>query len=198
MQRHLALLAYLFPLPKHRPPEEESADVLLDRAKRHMQEAHARHREQVVVAMTAKNNLQNQVDDLQKTIWNLQEKADKAVGRGERALADKLLREIQSYEESLQSASETLVQAEETCEQFQTAIKREEEWIRQKTAEALALKAKWKQSEIAIAMEEELRQIEIWHLTQPPQPQIDRKTARELVGFLLLLLLVVIAVLFFR
>lgn len=163
-----------------------------------MQEAHARNRERTVKAITAKNSLLNQIDDLQKTILNLQKKADKAVGSGHQELAKELLKEKQNYEESLRSAQETLQHAEATVEQVKVATKREEEWIRQKTAEALALKAKWKQSEIELVMEEELRQIGIWHLAQPPQPQIDRKTARELVGFLLIFLLLVIAVLLFR
>ncbi|WP_309713855.1 PspA/IM30 family protein [Armatimonas sp.] len=186
MQRHLALLRYLFPLPKRRPPEEESAGLLLDRARRQMFELHARHRERAVMAITQKNNLLNQVDDLKKTVQNLQEKADIAIAKDELTLADKLLREKQSFAESLRSSEETLEQAEETVEQVKRAIEREEEQVREKVAQILTLKAKWKQGEIQLAMEDELRQIGVWHLAQPPEPTIDRKTARELVGFLLL------------
>ena len=158
-----------------------------------MQETHARNRERAVAAITAKNNLRNQVDDLKKTIHKLEKKVKFALNRGDRELADQLLQEKQGYEECLKSAEETQQVAEETCEQVKVAIKREEEWIRQKSAEALALKAKWKQGEIQKVMEEELRQIGIWHLAQPPQAQIDRKTIRELVGFLLLVIIGLLA-----
>ena len=188
MQRHLALLSDLFPLPKRRPPEEETADILLDRAKWQMEKIHARGREQAVIAITAKNNLRNQLDDLAKTIQNLQKKAEFAVGKGELALADQFLKEKQNFEESLRSAEETLQQADETAEQVKRAIHREQQEVREKTAQILALKMKWKQSEIELAMEEELRRIGVWHLAQPNEPPIDRKTARELVGFLLLLI----------
>lgn len=195
MQRHLALLRELFPLPKRRPPEEESADVLLDRARKQLYEIHARHREQAVIAITQKNNLQSQVESLTKTIQNLQEKADIAIAKGELTLADKLLREKQSFEESLRSAEETLEQAEEVAEQVKRALQREEEQVREKTAQILALKTKWKQSEIELAMEEQLRQMGVWHLAQPAEPAIDRKTVRELVGFLLLVIVVLLVVL---
>lgn len=140
----------------------EDPGVLLDQAKRDMQEMHARNRERAVVAITQKNNLQNQVDDLQKTVDNLQAKAEFALKRGDRELALQLLKEKQSYEQSLVSAKETLAQAIETSEQVKVAIKREEEQIRQKTAEALALKAKWKQAQIQSEMEKQLQGMGSW------------------------------------
>ncbi|WP_395144893.1 PspA/IM30 family protein [Armatimonas sp.] len=190
MQRHLALLLYLFPLPKRRPPEakEESADVRLDRVKRLMQETHARNRERAVIAITQKNNLQTQVEYLQKTIQNLQKKADKAFGRGDRELADQLLKEKQSYAQQLCSAEETWQQAVETSEQVKVAIKHEEEWLGQTMTEIVAFEKKWEGCAIHQGMQAQLERIGVWHLAQPPQPQIDRKTARELVGFLLLVI----------
>lgn len=140
----------------------ENPDVLLDQAKRDMQEMHARNRERAVVAITQKNNLQNQVDDLQKTVDNLQAKAEFALKRGDRELALQLLKEKQSYEQSLTSARETLAQAIETAEAVKISIKREEEQIRQKTAEALALKAKWKQAQIQAEMEKQLQGMGQW------------------------------------
>ena len=188
MQRHLALLLYLFPLPKRRSPEEESAEVRLDRAQMRLKEIHARHREQAVIAITQKNNLQTQLDELRKTIENLQKKAELAVKRGNPELADKFLKEQQNFEQSLWSSEETLLQAEETAEQLKVAIARDVAEERQKVAQILALRMEWKQSEIQLAMEEELRQIGVWYLAQPHEPTIDRQTARELVFFLLLLI----------
>lgn len=134
----------------------ENPDVLLDTAKREMQEVHARNRERAVQAITAKNNLQQQVDDVQKQVDNLTAKAEFAVKRGDRDLALQLLKEKQSYEASLVTTKESLATAIEMSEQVKTHIKREEEMIRQKTAEALRLKAQWKGAQIANEMEKQL------------------------------------------
>ena len=158
----------------------ENPEVLLDQAKRDMQEMHARNRERAVVAITAKNNLQNQVDDLQKTVDNLQAKAEFALKRGDRELALQLLKEKQGYEQSLQSAKETLISAIETAEQVKVAIKREEEQIRQKTAEALALKAKWKQAQITAEMEKQLQGMGTWEDTNNTFAQAKSKINNKL------------------
>ncbi|MCX6365246.1 MAG: PspA/IM30 family protein [Armatimonadetes bacterium] len=158
----------------------ENPDVLLDQAKHDMQEMHARNRERAVVAITAKNNLQNQVDDLQKTVDNLQAKAEFALKRGDRELALQLLKEKQGYEQSLQSARETLATAIETAEQVKVAIKREEEQIRQKTAEALALKAKWKQAQIQSEMEKQLQGMGTWEDTNNTFTQAKNKINNKL------------------
>lgn len=158
----------------------ENPEVLLDQAKRDMQEMHARNRERAVVAITQKNNLQNQVDDLQKTVDNLQAKAEFALKRGDRELALQLLKEKQGYEQSLASAKETLAQAIETAEQVKVAIKREEEQIRQKTAEALALKAKWKQAQIQSEMEKQLQGMGTWEDTNNVFAQAKSKINTKL------------------
>lgn len=134
----------------------EDPELLLSQAQREMSELHARNRERAVQAITQKNNLQQMVDDLQKKVDNLQAKAEFALKRGERELALQLLKEKQQYETSLETTKVSLASAIETSEQVKVAIKREEEKIRQKTAEALALKAQWKNSQIQIAMNKAL------------------------------------------
>jgi phage shock protein A len=136
--------------------ELEDPDVLLSQAQREMTEMHARNRERAVQAITQKNNLQQMVDDMQKRVDNLQAKAELALKRGDRDLALQLLKEKQSYDVSLNTTKESLAQALETVESVKAAIKREEERIRQKTAEALALKAQWKNSQIQNAMHKAL------------------------------------------
>jgi phage shock protein A len=130
----------------------EDPEVLLSQAQREMQEMHARNRERAVQAITQKNNLQQMVDDTQKRVDNLQAKAELALKRGDRDLALQLLKEKQHYETTLTATTASLAQAVETSEAVKNAIRREEERIRQKTAEALALKAQWKNSQIQIAM----------------------------------------------
>lgn len=158
----------------------ENPEVLLDQARRDMAEMHARNKERAIVAITQKNNLQNQVEDLQKTVDSLQSKAEFALKRGDRELALQLLKEKQSYEQSLVTAKETLAQAIETAEQVKVSIKREEEHIRQKTAEALALKAKWKQAQIQKEMEKQLQGMGQWEDTANIFESAKKKINNEL------------------
>lgn len=134
----------------------ENPELLLQQAQEEMRALHAKNRERAVQAITQKNNLQQMVDDLQRRVDNLQGKAELALKRGDRDLALQLLKEKQGYEVSLQQTRASLEQAIETSEAVKQAIKRQEEQIRQKTAEALALKAQWKNSQIQIAMSKAL------------------------------------------
>jgi phage shock protein A len=134
----------------------EDPELLLQQAQEEMRAMHAKNRERAVQAITQKNNLQQMVNDTQKTVDNLQGKAELALKRGDRDLALQLLKEKQSYEQSLQLTRTQLEQAIETSEAVKVAIKREEEKIREKTAQALALKAQWKNSQIQIAMNKAL------------------------------------------
>lgn len=124
-------------------PADTDPNLLLERAQREMQELHVKNRERAVQAITQKNNLQALVDDFQKQVDALNAKRREAEDKGETELAAKLQREIDAYEISLDETRKHLVQAIETAEAVKVAIKREEEKIRQKTAEALALKAQW-------------------------------------------------------
>ena len=188
MQRHLALLSFLFPLPKRRVKENRDVSAYLNRAKQQMTELHERTKERAIQAITLKNNLQNQVEDIEKILVSLDEKVTFAEARGDQELADKLRRERQGFEQCLATAKETFQQAVETAEQVKIAIKREEEAFFQQAAQVQAFEMKWGQADLQLEMEKELRRIGIWHLAVPPQPNIDRKTARELVGFLFLLI----------
>jgi phage shock protein A len=134
----------------------ENPELLLQQAQEEMRAVHAKNRERAVQAITQKNNLQQMVDDTQKKVDMLQAKAELALKRGDRDLALQLLKEKQSYETTLQMTRSQLEQAIETSEAVKSAIKAEEERIRQKTAEALALKAQWKNSQIQIAMNKAL------------------------------------------
>lgn len=138
----------------------ENPELMLEQAQREMQELHAKNRERAVQAITQKNNLQQQVDDTQRKVDMLQQKAELALKRGDRDLALQILKEKQSYESTLQITRTHLEQAIETSEQVKAAIKQQEERIRQKTAEALALKAQWKNSQIQIAMNKALEGIQ--------------------------------------
>jgi phage shock protein A len=138
----------------------EDPELLLTQAQDEMRAMHSKNRERAVQAITQKNQLQQMVDDTQKRVDGLQAKAELALKRGDRDLALQILKEKQSYEQTLQMTRVQLEAAIATSEQVKDAIKREDEKIRQKTAEALALKAQWKNNQIQIAMNKALEGIQ--------------------------------------
>ena len=127
--------------------KRENPELLLEQAQNAMREAQAQNRMRAVEAVTAKNYLQQQVKDTQKRIDNLSEKADAAEKRGDLALAQSLRRERDRFQKSLDTMETQLARAIEISERVKNSIQREEEKIREKTAEALALKAQWRNTQ---------------------------------------------------
>jgi phage shock protein A len=130
----------------------EDPEILLAQAQQEMKENQAKNRERAVQAITQKNNLQAEVDKTQKMVNNLQAKAELALKNGDRDLARQLLVEKGQYDSTLATMSGSLQSAQETIETIKTAMRREEERIRAKTAQAMALKTQWKQSQIEISI----------------------------------------------
>ena len=137
----------------------DDPERLLEQAERAMIELHTRNRERAVQAITQKNNLEQMVDDTERRVLHLRTEADVATENGDAIKAAKLLHEADNYERTLQMTRGQLEQAIETSEQVKAAIKREEEKIRQKTAEALVLKAQWKAVQIERAITITMAQI---------------------------------------
>ena len=134
----------------------EDPEILLQQAQQEMREAQAKNRERAVQAITQKNNLQALVDQTQKMVDNLGAKAEFALKNGDRDLARQLLVEKGQYDNTLTSTKASLAQALETTEAVKQAMRREEERIRAKTAQALSMKAQWKQAQIENSMNKAL------------------------------------------
>jgi phage shock protein A len=126
----------------------EDPEVLLAQAQQEMKAAQAQNRERAVQAITQKNNLQAEVDKTTKAMDNLEAKAAMALKNGDRDLALQLVREKQALGANLSSLQGSLTSANEMTEQIKVAIRREEERIRQKTAQAMAMKTQYKQAQI--------------------------------------------------
>lgn len=137
----------------------EDPEILLSQAQQEMRDAQIKNRQRAVEAITQKNQLQALVDQTQKTVDNLQAKAELALKNGDRDIARQLLIEKQQYEVTLATTKESLQSAMATTEAVKAAMRKEEERIRAKTAEALALKAQWKQSQIEISLNKALEGI---------------------------------------
>lgn len=126
----------------------EDPEIMLDQARRDMTQALVANREKAVQAITQKNRLQGMLDEATRKSTQLETQAAAALKSGNRELAKGFLREKATNDSTIETLRTTLAQAVETVENVKVAIKRQEEEVRRKTAEALALKAQWKQSQI--------------------------------------------------
>lgn len=147
---------YLRALIMGKLDEIENPEVIINESLREMKENQIKNRERAVQAITQKNQLQGLVDQEERLAANLEAKAALALQQGNRELARQLLREKSLHDRTLEQLRVSLKQAEETSEAVKTAIKREEERFRVKTAEALALKSSMKQAQIQIAINKAL------------------------------------------
>lgn len=126
----------------------EDPEMMLDQAKRDMQQTLNSNREKAVQAITQKNRLQMMVDEATKKSQQLESQATLALRQGNRDLARQFIREKANVDATLATLQGSLVQATQAVEAVKVAIKRQEEETRKKTAEALAMKAQWKQAQI--------------------------------------------------
>lgn len=153
MKRFFAWLKALF---NKTMDSVEDPDMMLDQARRDMQQALVSNREKAVQAITQKNRLQQMLQEQEKKAAQLEAQATTALRQGNRELARGFLREKASTDASIETLRQTYAQAAETVEQVKVAIKRQEEEVRKKAAEALALKAQWKQSQIQTSISKAL------------------------------------------
>lgn len=126
----------------------EDPEVMLDQARRDMQEILVRNRTKAVEALAAKNRLEMTVREVEANASNCEKKAEIALKQGNRELALTFMSEKRRWSTNLESLRESLAQADETVEQVKQAIKHQEGEVRKKTAESLALKAQWKTAQI--------------------------------------------------
>lgn len=126
----------------------ESPDIMLDQARRDMQGALIANREKAVQAITQKNRLQGMLDETKKKSAELEARAAMSLKAGDRELATQFMREKMNNDAAVTTLQQSYDSAAGTVDQVKVAIKRQEEEVRKKTAEALALKAQWKQAQI--------------------------------------------------
>ena len=147
---------YLKGLLGFRLDQLEDPEILLQQAQQEMRENQAKNRERAIQAVTQKNNLLAEEEKTQKVVDNLQAKAEFALKNGDRETARQLLVEKGQYETTLATIKQSLQSAIETTEAIKVAVRREEERIRAKTAQAMAMKTQWKQSQIEISLNKAL------------------------------------------
>jgi phage shock protein A len=145
MKRFLAWFKALF---NRTMDKIEDPDMMLDQARRDMQGALVSNREKAVQAITQKNRLEQMLKEAQAKSTQMESQAAMALKQGNRDLARQFLREKANVDATIQQLQASYDSAVQTVESVKVAIKRQEEEVRRKTAEALALKARWKQAQI--------------------------------------------------
>jgi phage shock protein A len=126
----------------------EDPEIMLDQARREMQEGLIQNRERAVQAITQKNRLQAMLEERRKQSTELESKAVMALKQGNRELARQFIREKAGNDQVITSLQASYDQAAQSVDAVKIAVKRQEEEVRRKTAEALAMKAQWKQAQI--------------------------------------------------
>jgi len=126
----------------------EDPDIMLDQARRDMQQALIGNREKAVQAITQKNKLSAMLEDAKKKSATLESQASTALKQGNREMATVFMREKMNNDALITQLQGSYDQAAATVEQVKVGIKRQEEEVRKRTAEALALKAQWKNAQI--------------------------------------------------
>ena len=126
----------------------EDPDIMLDQARRDMQQTLIANRERAVQAITQKNRLQGMLEEATKKSKQLEQQAVMALKQGNRDLARQFLREKTNGDAVIVTLEGSYTQAVQAVDAVKLAIRRQEEEVRKKTAEALAMKAQWKQAQI--------------------------------------------------
>ena len=88
------------------------------------------------------------LDEKKKESAQLERQAAMALQQNNRDLATQLMREKMNSDAIVTQLQTSYDQAVQTVDQVKVAIKRQEEEVRRKTAEALAMKAQWKNAQI--------------------------------------------------
>jgi len=126
----------------------DDPDALLMQAQREMREVHNRNRERAVQAFTERNNLEAAVQEAARRRDNALLRAEASEGRGESREAELCRMEAEEYDRTVAALSAALEAAGRAAEGVKADVKREEERIRRKTAEALAIRAQWKATQV--------------------------------------------------
>jgi len=123
--------------------DSEDPDALLSEAQREMTKRHAQNRERAVEAITEKNNLQQMVDSIQVRAGKIVDDIRRAEQRGDAEEVSRLRFEREKYATLLADTRQSLARAERIVEVVKTALRREEEQLRRRNSETLALRDEW-------------------------------------------------------
>ena len=134
-------------------PRVDDAEAILQHASSQMQGMQENNRERIVQVITQKNNLQALVAQMERMVARLEEQAQAVGQAGDTEREQSLLAERGQSLLTLAQTQKSLQSAIEMTKAVKTAVRREEEAIRARTAQALAMKAQYKQAQIEFEIE---------------------------------------------
>lgn len=173
------MMRYLRALIMGKLDELEDPEMMINETMREMRENQIKNRELAVQAITQKNNLQAEVDKLERSVTDLENKATRSLQAGNRELAKTFLREKSIQEQTLATMRTSLIQASEAAEKVKIAIKAEEERMKVRAAEALSMKTKMKQAQIQIKINQALDGLQFSETEQGWQAANERIQTME-------------------
>jgi len=126
----------------------EDPEMMLDQARRDMMTSVQANREKAIAAITQRNQLEKMLADNRAKSDSLNKQAETALKQNNRDLALQIMREKQNVDATIAQIQPSYDQATTTVENVKVAMRRQEEVVKKRIAESLALKAQWKQAQI--------------------------------------------------
>ena len=143
----------------------EDPMIMIEQAKRDMQEAVNHNKELMVGALTQRNNLLSNVHDVEAQIERNKNQATVALNQRQKfevgtpqydqynKLALQFAGELQNNQAQLETLKASYNQADAACNQVKAALERQERDFRNKMAQASALKANYKSAQVQVAIQ---------------------------------------------
>ena len=127
-----------------RPPNDPES--LLKQAQTEMREAEGRHRQRMVDAITTKNHLQQEVNDMQARVDSFRNKATLAAERGDENYTQQVRRAGEHHEKILALMQEKISQIEAIAEHLKQTFHLQDEVFQQRITEIFVLKVQYQMS----------------------------------------------------
>ena len=143
-------------MPPQEEPKETEAECLINETMREARENQIENRELAVQAITAKNNLLAEFQHQERLSVELLRRIEAATEQGDEREIRQLVKEKREVDRTLDRIAPQLAPAEAAVEQIKANLRAEEEQLRVRTAEALAMKARMKQMEIELRIAQAL------------------------------------------
>ena len=130
------------------PVADPQAEALIDAAVRDMKDNQIKNRELAVKVIVSKNNLQAEVDNGDRMEQALDRKMREAAEKGDEYEVGQLLKDKLRNAKIQDKMRDQLEKAIEATEKVKEAMQQEEERVRARTVEALAIKSRMRSAEI--------------------------------------------------
>lgn len=134
----------------------ENPDVILEAAQNELKEKLQQVKMQGVAVLQQKNQLEMMLNDKKEELRSIETKVRQALSAGREDLAEALMQEQMTIEETVTGLEKQFAQAVEVSEQVKKQVRAFEAQVQAKYREKLQLKTQWKQAQITEKLNEAL------------------------------------------